>query len=130
MHRYRLSSIVHRQTSLHLMQVRYIDFYERIALRMPGDETLVSFLHLFFRCFGEAPFGDFGGCSQSDVEIPIRQVCEIDWSQGSILLRETMHGVDSECPEHLEPTIGKIGEGIAYRRVLPVDDRHKLAILP
>jgi hypothetical protein len=47
-----------------------------------------------------------------------------------ILMCKALHGVDSECPQDFEPTIGNISEWVSYRRVLPVDDGNKLSISP
>src|SRR5579859_5959233 len=95
-----------------------------------GDEPAVSFAHGFF-CDGvQAPLGKRGNGSQSGIEIPVGEVAEIDRGQRLILMCEVLHGVDAEGPQKLKPCIGDIGERVSEHGVLPVDDRHKLAILP
>ena len=77
----------------------------------------MSFSHGSFCGFVQAPLSNFRSGAQSSVEVPVRKVGEIDGCHGLIAEREAIHSVDAECPQQLEPAIGKVSERVSYLRV-------------
>src|SRR5205823_13958178 len=83
-------------------------------------------------CFGDVvagPFANLESRSQSGAEVPIRQVREIYFRHGLVIVREHMHRVDTECPQDLKSTVGEISDWVAQKCILPVDDAGEPAIL-